>query len=308
MCREGLTELKAQPFYEVVKGRCINQNKRIFVLSDLHIGDRSPGDNLCRANRESLLDSFLRYVEGQKGQLVIIGDFLELLRYPLDRVIARRKTLLDRLADMDTIYIPGNHDEDTGWLAGTENPPHPLFAKISHAFVQHIGDRRFKFMHGHEVDPLVNAGTQSLGRMIGRLADLCECRPGACILSDDVITGALEEAGEQLLRVANWLTAGMNTALREGCRMLPAGSMRRLTRRIRTQRMLTRYYKDKTEGLYDIAIAGHTHKAGTFGDWYFNSGSWTGPSNNFLRISPDGSVGVFDWTDGGPHPNDTVVA
>jgi UDP-2,3-diacylglucosamine pyrophosphatase LpxH len=300
--------LKAQPSCEVGKGSGINQNKPVYVISDLHIGDRSPRDNLCRANRESLLDSFLHHVENQKGQLVIIGDFLELLRYPLDNVLARRKTLLDRLADMDTVYVPGNHDEDVIRWADTTNPPHPFFARISHAFVRHIGGRRFKFMHGHEVDPLANAGIQNLGRVIGRLAYLCEFRQGACLLSNDTVIGLLEETGEQLLHVWTWLLAGLHTALRESCGRLPAGRIRFLTRRIRTQRMLTRYYRDKTEGLYDIAIVGHTHRAGTFGDWYFNSGSWTGARSNFLRITPDGDVGVFNWTDNVPQPNRTVVA
>jgi len=247
-------------------------------------------------------------VEDQKGELVILGDFLELLRYPLDSVIDRRKTLLDRLAGMDTVYVPGNHDEDVIRWAGTESLPHPFFARISHAFVRHIGDRRFKFMHGHEVDPLAHAGIQNLGRLIGRLAYLCEFRPGACFLSNDTVIGLLEETGEQLLHVWTWLLAGLNTALRDSFSRLPAGRMRLLTRRIRTQRMLTRYYRDKTEGLYDMAIVGHTHRAGTFGDWYFNSGSWTGARNNFLRIAPDGAVGVFNWTDSGPQPNRTVVA
>jgi UDP-2,3-diacylglucosamine pyrophosphatase LpxH len=57
-----------------------------------------------------------------------------------------------------------------------------------------------------------------------------------------------------------------------------------------------------------LVIVGHTHKAGTFGNWYFNSGSWTGHNTNFLRIAPDGDVGVFDWTDRGPRSNETVVA
>jgi UDP-2,3-diacylglucosamine pyrophosphatase LpxH len=280
----------------------------VYVISDLHIGDRSPGDNLCRAQRESLLDSFLRHVEDQKGQLVILGDFLELLRYPLDSIVDKRKILLDRLADMDAVYVPGNHDEDVVRLAGTASPPHPFFTRISHAFVRSIGERRLKFMHGHEVDPFANASLQNLGRTIGRLAYRCEYYPGACLLSNDTIIGLLEETGEQLLHVCTWLRAGINTALRESYGMLPAGRMRLLTRRIRTQRMLTRYYRDKAEGLYDIAIVGHTHKAGTFGDWYFNSGSWTGTSNNFLRMTPDGSVGVFNWTDSGPQRNSTVVA
>jgi predicted phosphodiesterase len=209
---------------------------------------------------------------------------------------------------MDTVYVPGNHDEDAIRFAGADNAAHPFFARMSHAFVQSIGAKRFKFMHGHEVDPFVNTGIQSLGRMIGSLAGLCEFSQGVCILSNDAITDTLEEAGEHLLRIWSWLTCGMNKALRESCSMLPAGRGRLLTRRIRTQRMLTRYYRDRVEGLYDVAIVGHTHKAGTFGDWYFNSGSWTGSSNSFLRISPEGDVSVFDWTDSGPRPNNAVVA
>ena len=272
------------------------------------MGDRSRSDNLCRANREALFDSFLQYVEDRQGQLIVIGDFLELLRYPLDRVIIRRRTFLDRLAEMDTVYVPGNHDEDVIRFAGTEGPPHPFFGGISHAFVQRIGDKRFKFMHGHEVDPFVNTGIQSVGRVIGSLAYLCEFHRGACLFSNDTVLDALEEAGEQLLGVWHCLRAGLRTALRESYSVLPAGRMRLLTRRIRTQRMLTRYYQDKAEGLYDVAFVGHTHKAGTFADWYFNNGSWTGPNNNFLNITPEGSVRVFDWTEGGPRPNGAVVA
>jgi hypothetical protein len=72
--------------------------------------------------------------------------------------------------------------------------------------------------------------------------------------------------------------------------------------------MLGRYQADRTDGLYDIAVVGHTHRAGTFGEWYFNSGSWTGPTNNFLRIAPDGRIRVFDWEEQGPRVNQTVVA
>jgi len=72
--------------------------------------------------------------------------------------------------------------------------------------------------------------------------------------------------------------------------------------------MLERYGEDRTKDLYDVAIVGHTHRAGTFEDWYFNSGSWTGSHRNFLRISPDGNVAVFDWSAAGPQPNHTRVA
>jgi hypothetical protein len=56
-----------------------------------------------------------------------------------------------------------------------------------------------------------------------------------------------------------------------------------------------------------VAVVGHTHKAGTFSDWYVNSGSWTGGTNDFLKITPDGDIGVFGWSERGPRPNKTVV-
>lgn len=49
---------------------------------------------------------------------------------------------------------------------------------------------------------------------------------------------------------------------------------------------------------YDVAVLGHTHKLGRIGDWYFNSGSWTGTKNSFLRIAPDGHVRHLEWKDG----------
>ncbi|HON91197.1 MAG TPA: hypothetical protein PKZ07_06505 [Sedimentisphaerales bacterium] len=73
------------------------------------MGDRSPKDNLRQGNRETMFDQFLAYVADQRGQLVLLGDVFELLRYPLDNIVARRRDLLDRLARMDTVYVPGNH-------------------------------------------------------------------------------------------------------------------------------------------------------------------------------------------------------
>ncbi|HNS23056.1 MAG TPA: metallophosphoesterase [Sedimentisphaerales bacterium] len=280
----------------------------MFVVSDLHIGDQSPRDNLCQCGREAILDSFLDYVADQKGQLVILGDFLELFRYPLDSIIAHRRSLLDRLARMDTVFVPGNHDEELVPLIGAGDVPHPFFEKMSHAFVQHVGNKRFKFMHGHEVDPLITPGIQSIGRMLGAVAYRLEFRQGTCILSNDAITDALLEVGEQALELWSRLTRRMNRALRECYHRMPAEKVTILTRHIRTRRMLGRYYADRMQDLYDVAIVGHTHRAGIFDDWYFNSGSWTGPDCNFLEITPDGSVRVFDWSRCGPRPNNTMVA
>lgn len=255
-----------------------------------------------------MFDRFLDYVGDQKGQLVILGDFFELLRYPLDSIIARRRRLLDRLARMDTVYVPGNHDEDLASLIDAADLPHPFFERMSRAFVQHIGDKRLRFMHGHEVDPLITSRTQSISRMIGAVACLLEFHQGTCILSNDAITDALLEIGEHVLEIWARITRRMDRALRECCNRMPGEQMTRLRRHIRTHRMLGRFHQDRAEGLYDVAIVGHTHKAGFFEDWYFNSGSWTGLNSNFLKISPDGNIGVFDWSLHGPQSNDTCIA
>ncbi len=60
------------------KGLKIAYSKPVFVISDLHIGDGSQKDNLSRENREELLSNFLEYVQGENGELIIIGDFIEL--------------------------------------------------------------------------------------------------------------------------------------------------------------------------------------------------------------------------------------
>ncbi len=307
MNRERLKKPDATRTGFTGKGDAIRENRPIFVISDLHIGDRSPKDNLCHAQRETRLGSFLDYVTHQRGQLVIVGDLFELLRYPLERIVQQRRPLLDRLAAMEAVYVPGNHDDAVEPYTDGEQPPHEFFGRACRAFTHRVGPKRFKFMHGHEVDPLINANVQSLGRAIGAVAYLFQFRQGTCCLSNERLTDLLLELGEQALQIWNGITKGMDRAMRDCCGLVPDEQVRRLGRRIRTQRMLTRYYADREQGLYDIAIVGHTHKAGVFGQWYFNCGSWTGKSNNFLRISPGGEVAIFDWSGKGPQPNHTVV-
>ncbi len=42
-------------------------------------------------------------------------------------------------------------------------------------------------------------------------------------------------------------------------------------------------------------------------DWYFNSGSWATSDNNFIHITPNGKVQIFDWKDDQPVVNETVL-
>ena len=261
-------------------------------------------DNLRRDGREVLLDGFLDYVRAQNGQLVILGDFLELLRYPLDSIIARRGGLLDRLAAMKALYVPGNHDADVLSLVDSGAPPHPFFAGMRGTFTQPIGTRRFRFMHGHEIDPFVNAGWKNVGRMIGAVTYRFELRRESSLLRRDPSLWTSDHA----LRLHRRVRCRMTRALREGRVRMSAEKVRVLTRQIRTQHMMMNYSWDRADDLYDVAIAGHTHYAAAFGGWFFNSGSWTGRTNNFLHISPAGQVDLLDWTHNGPQETDEILA
>jgi predicted phosphodiesterase len=264
-------------------------------------------DNLHRAGRELLFNSFLNYVEKQNGQLVILGDFLELLRYPIESILVRRRDLLDHLAAMRAVYVPGNHDEDVFSMIDPYCPLHPFFNRIREPFTQNIGGRRFRFMHGHEIDPLMNAGWKNLGRMIGAMTHRYELRRESRAATVDSLLrpAALDDP---IVRLRLRLRHSMTKALHEGRIRMSAERVRLLTRQIRTQRMITHYFGDKVEDLYDVAIVGHTHYAAAFGDWFFNSGSWTGRSNDFLTISPKGEVEVLHWTACGPQLKAEILA
>jgi len=272
------------------------------------MGDRSRMDNLHRAGREALFTGFLNYVEKQNGQLVILGDFFELLRYPLERILVRRRDLLDRLAGMKAVYVPGNHDEDVFSVVDPYCPLHPFFTRITEPFTQSIGERRFRFMHGHEIDPFVNAGWKNLGRMIGAMTYRYELRGESCAAAKSMPGRRSLAIDDPIVRLRGRLRHSVNKALHEGRVRTSAEKVRLLTRQIRTQHMITHYYGDKADDLYDVAIVGHTHHAATFGDWFFNSGSWTGRTNDFLLISPRGQVEVLDWTSRGPQIKDEILA
>jgi len=264
-------------------------------------------DSFHRAGRELLFNNFLDYIEERNGQLVILGDCFELLRYPIESILVRRRELLDRLAAIQAVYVPGNHDEDAFSLRDPYCPLHPFFTRITDAFTQRIGDRRFRFMHGHEIDPLMNAGWKNLGRMIGAMTYRYELRRESRAATRDTL-GLSPVLDDPILRLRLRLRRSMIRTMREGRVRMSAEKVRDLTRQIRTQRMITHYSDDRVEDLYDVAVVGHTHYAATFGDWFFNSGSWTGRSNDFLSISPLGEVELLHWTACGPETPDEILA
>ena len=249
----------------------------------------------------------MNYVELNGSELLIVGDLLELWYCKLESILSAHTELFDRLAEMDCTYILGNHDEDLAALQENEYSVQWFFDKISPPVVRTLGGKKFKFMHGHEVDPFIRKRSKTLCRVFSPVVDMLQSGSDSTALAYDVCSDLALELGEAALAVWKWLFELTIYAADDCLAVLPNEEQALLKRHSRTKKMLRRYREDLHEGLYDAAVVGHTHKAGRFSDWYFNSGSWTAHRSNFLCISPDGDVELFDWVTFGPQPNDTLI-
>jgi UDP-2,3-diacylglucosamine pyrophosphatase LpxH len=248
---------------------------------------------------------FLDYVGRQDAELIVNGDFLELWRFNLKHVLEKRWELLERLTDIDVTYVLGNHDSELEFVSETDKAYHPFFESIEEPFVRTIAGKRFKFMHGHEADPFSGIG---LRRLCDRLEPLDSKfglgDNGEIILSDSVYR-KLIEIGEIGKHTWFW-TRRFGSEFLEELGVIAVD--REVKRCIRTRKLLAAYHEERSGGLYDVAVAGHTHKAGRCRQWYFNSGSWMRKQRNFLRIWPDGVVDVCHWEKDGPVLDHTIIA
>ena len=278
----------------------------IFVISDLHIGDGGPRDNFGHAHstRPEQLVAFLDYVEHEKGELIILGDLLEFWQSSLSKVIVHNLPLLDRFAELEATYVLGNHDADLLHFVGKSLLAHPLFASMTGPIERTIAGKRFKFIHGHEVDPFNAGDTPSWGRMMAIFAGICEDKVGSPMLGNDPLESLLTRIGEWLLKkVANGYAAAKGTITKSAKQELtPAQNAERAAE------MLSMYAADREAEGYEVLIAGHTHQPGQMDGWYFNTGSWATTDNNFARITPSGDVRLFDWIDGKPVANDNILS
>ncbi|WP_437282773.1 metallophosphoesterase [Sorangium sp. So ce375] len=270
----------------------------IFVISDLHLGDGGARDNFDAGRKTPQLRAFLDHVGSEGGELFVLGDLFELWQMNLSLLLVKRRALLDQLATLRLVYVPGNHDIDLIHFIETDFLQHPFFTCMRAPFVRELGGKRFRFCHGHETDPF-NAGDHpGFGRMLTIFAGIFEDENGSPLLtSGESVEDILEQFGDSMLAIWRRALATMDHRGMKGdvcpkVALTPAQSPDRLGEHVDGIRAAL------DVGAYDVTVLGHTHKAGRIGGWYFNSGSWTGPRNSFLRISPDGHVRYLEWKDG----------
>ncbi len=279
-------------------------DRSIFVISDLHIGDGGARDNFGHEGsaRPEQLMAFLRHVEAEGGELIILGDLLEFWQSSLSKTIVHNLPLLDRLAELEATYVLGNHDADLLHFAGTDMLTHPLLKSIEGPFIRTIGGKTFKFMHGHEVDPFNAGDTPSWGRMMAIFAGICEDKVGSPMLGKDPLESWLTRIGEWLLKRA----ANAYAAAKEATTKSPKRELTPVQNPDRAAAMLSKYAENRKKEGYDVAIVGHTHEPRWLEGWYLNAGSWATTDNNFIRIEPDGQATVFDWISDKPRLNPTM--
>ncbi|WP_437961019.1 UDP-2,3-diacylglucosamine diphosphatase [Sorangium sp. So ce119] len=272
----------------------------IFVISDLHLGDGGVRDNFETGKKTPELRAFIDHVGSEGGELFILGDLFELWQMNLSLLLVKRRSLLDQLAALRLVYVPGNHDIDLAHFIDTDFFHHPFFACMRAPFVRELGGKRFRFCHGHESDPFNAGDDPGFGRMLSIFAGIFEDQNGSPLLtSGESVEEVLEQFGDSMLTIwkhalANVKQRGGRGDVHPGSALTPAQSPGRLGEHVVGVRA------ELELGDHDVAVLGHTHKAGRIGDWYFNSGSWAGPLNSFLRISPDGHVRYLEWKDGRP--------
>ena len=276
----------------------LSAEKEIIVISDLHIGDGGPRDNFSVDSKTRKFDLFLDYVESQGAELFILGDLFEFWQANISRVLIHRLDLIDRLARMKAVYVPGNHDADFEHLIGTDILGHPFFERMCKPFERVISDKRFKFMHGHELDPFNRDGTPRWGRILAILGGILEDRKGSPLLSAG---GFTEKSLLKISRIFMWIWNNsvnlFEKSERHEKRHSLAESLTPAQDPTKIKGILSLYHKNKIAEGYDYLIAGHTHRAGRFQDWYCNSGCWVGLRTTFLRIRPNSQIDVCEWKD-----------
>lgn len=286
--------------------------KDIFVISDLHIGDGGPRDNFsCKgSDRPDQFMAFLDYVQKEGGELIIVGDLFDFWQANFSRVLTSDfgSQLIEKLGKMNVTYIIGNHDIDLVGFVDQKLLNPALFQSLSAPFFRKIGGKTFCFMHGHEVDPYNNEEVPGKGRLLTIFAGMAESFVGSPKLADGrSVESVLEQSGEGAWKHLKAFGRRLLAKI-----LLLFGSQSNDTSPAqnsdRAAEMLLNYKAHKEQNKYDVLIVGHTHQPGQMDGWYFNSGSWATTNNNFVRITHAGEAKVFDWCDGQPGLNETVLS
>ena len=290
---------------------------RIYLISDLHLGDGTRSDAFLGKDRE--LIQFLERVREEKAHLVIVGDAIDFHQaWAISRVLRAHARLfgeLSRLAarseedqrddvaeedwePLRVIYIWGNHDYDISLFKD-------LFC-MEVCSTLHIGDVAL-VRHGYEYDPFIGPNLDQT-HVATRIHHLVER------LLDTWIRLPLENFYTPSNRLVFWLFHKLAVVI---------GLKDRLLKRVGLERFIggaqdiVQYWAmnqigdpgclfegiraELASGTHRYLVTGHSHLPGIIevmtDRYYVNTGSWTFSSAQYALWDGE-SFTVRDWISG----------
>ena len=130
-------------------------NSMIIAVADLHLGSQMAN----RSGFSEFIDEFLEPNQDAISHLILLGDILDLWRYPNSQVLIQNLDLLASLSrlDMEKNYLVGNHDYAIFSLLNQDTIPvtpesEGLFENVSDILDIALDGLKLRFIHGHQID------------------------------------------------------------------------------------------------------------------------------------------------------------
>ena len=250
--------------------------QNVIFISDLHLGSGKANDFHKTYQLHKLLD----YAEKYASELVIVGDFLELLQCEFEEIYIQHHEIFKHLFTLakkiPVKYVIGNHDALVAIDYSPEGGGKFLGSEIEVLPAYENADLKLIALHGHQYS-LLNSKEDILN-----------------------VTEA-SNPGDKVARMVGWLEENVNgkidnvleKAYLDYKKLLHkiSGETRNYAKMVNPShpdyQKLGGDYLEYEEGAcdilksekYEIAIFGHTHLPGVkhiCGGIYANSGSWVG--------------------------------
>lgn len=217
-------------------------------------------------------------VKKQKAQLIIAGDFLELLQTNPINIVRTYSDILNELISLQAKIIIGNHDyylhhfRKLNFLYDSFQIPrtNPSLRSRAGIFIQH-GHQFDRFNDPKRLIYLGNLAAMSAGIMEDIHPDLDETAMSFLELLHRKLKSAFSPTQTPGTNRKQYLSHGGNFSeyLRGAKKLLKK---------------------------YDYVILGHTHKPGTaFKGRYLNSGSWTSSKPTYVEVDHHGHCTLKYW-------------
>jgi UDP-2,3-diacylglucosamine pyrophosphatase LpxH len=250
--------------------------KKIYVVSDLHLGDRSGADNFAPFE-DRFLSFYRTLIAGDNdAKLILAGDIFDFWQAEHGQIIKEYYDLLVEIFDKST-FVVGNHDIDLRGFIGL-SVLQSVKEKLS--IEENIGNIRI--IHGNEFDNFNDVSSSTFtGRLMALIMGNLE-KDGAKINSMNIEYFS-QLFIEPILRKAIIFFSKLHLGLYK-----TASNKNKLTT---IQRVLENYHENNPG---QIIVAGHTHRAGWFNDYYVNCGAWCVPVAHYVKIE-NGIVKLFEW-------------